>query len=1197
MNVIYAQTNTKNYIKEIIHRNPAPTNGFVIYSPSGQFTTTVYYDGLGRPIQTTQQNASPDSNKNIVQITEYDKNTSVAKSYLPYTIEGSKTETIGKPPFEGTRIIFNSNFDENAKNNTLAFYNTEKYENTRNPFSYQLVEASPEMKVLKTSAPGNDWAMDNQVDHTIKYDYSYNVANEVKWFKVGTSWNATSYLFNTTYSQNGYYQENALKKTVVKNENWTSGKNNTTEEFKNAQGQLILKRNYNNNEPHDTYYVYDNYGNLTLVIPPLANGDISGTNLDKLCYQYKYDELNRQVAKKLPDVEWVYTIYDNSNRVILSGPVYSPFGNQTKGWMFNKYDAFDRVVYSGFYSGHQPIETNLKTLRDLVYAGQKNETKLTSNATIDNITIRYSNQVFPTSNLKLLTINYYDDYLFPNAPTAFPTIEEAATLQKVKGLLTGNWTRTITSESSTAGDLSYTLYDYKFRPVSTFVQNHKGGSTTVNSKLNFRGLPTKTVTTHKQNSTANPLTIIDEFSYDKRERLLTQKQTINSQTPELIVSNVYDELGVLVTKNVGGTNANLQKVDYKYNIRGWLTQVNNPEHYNTDDENDLFNLRLNYNLINERGGTGQPLYNGNINSISWKTKVDNYQQGYSFDYDHLNRLTNASFLRYQTGGWYMGLHRYPNFNENLVYDKNGNITHLNRTGKLEEGQPIAIDELMYTYAGNQLKSVSDATNNSDGFNDENTVGDDYAYDSFGNITIDKNKGITSIKYNHLNMPKEIVFNTGKIEYIYDAAGTRLSKKVTPTGGTAVTTDYLGGFQYVNNVLKFFPHTEGYVEFKNNQYLYTYQYKDHLGNVRLTYRDGYKNHATQENVKDGIIQVTEIIDQTDYYPFGLKHNNNALADYSAVNKYKYAYNGKELNDELGVDLYDFGARNYDPALGRWLNVDPLAENSRRWTPYNYAYNNPIYFIDPDGMQSVSSIKTDDILDDVKDKLTFSNGYYDTEFGKSAGAVEHSGFYKNSEFNDGGGNGKGNDRPFGKPNYEQSNNKKDDSTLVSTFPKDKKVLDDITDQSFLGKGISRILDGRKWTDPESGITYSVGDNGKITGFAPVMIGSSGAINLIGGKGFIKITSSVKNNAKLLKYAKETFKGNKDLANEANSLIREVSKGNMNPGIGTKEIGKGVFELRSKGGARVYFNNTKNGINILGYSHKGNQQAVIQTILNTL
>lgn len=175
-------------------------------------------------------------------------------------------------------------------------------------------------------------------------------------------------------------------------------------------------------------------------------------------------------------------------------------------------------------------------------------------------------------------------------------------------------------------------------------------------------------------------------------------------------------------------------------------------------------------------------------------------------------------------------------------------------------------------------------------------------------------------------------------------------------GTVVnTTDYLGGFQYQDNELQFFPTAEGYVSVVNgDKFNYVYNYTDHLGNIRVSYS------------LDQADQQIKILEENHYYSFGLKHsnyNNNTVHFDKDENggifavilpversEYQYKYNGKELQDELGLNMYDYGARNYDPAIGRWMNIDPKAETSRRWSPYTYCYNNPMRFIDPDGMQA-------------------------------------------------------------------------------------------------------------------------------------------------------------------------------------------------------------------------------------------------------
>ena len=510
-------------------------------------------------------------------------------------------------------------------------------------------------------------------------------------------------------------------------------------------------------------------------------------------------------------------------------------------------------------------------------------------------------------------------------------------VQNVKGLATGSWTRVITIPSEQKADVSYTLYNSKYQPLRTYTTNYLSGYIQTDNVLTFRGIPTKTITTQKKDTAATALIVTNNYTYDHRERLKTHTQQINGGTATLIAENTYDELGMLITKKVGNTTAvPLQKVDYKYNLRGWLTDINNTQ---LDTENDLFNFRINYN---QSGGriNNKVLYNGNINSMLIRTKTDNVLRGYSYYYDDLNRLTQAKNLYYESGGWNIGVNDDDSYEEALSYDKNGNILTLNRSGELISGQPVEIDDLTYTYTANQLQSVTDATNNPAGFNDGNTIGADYTYDAFGNLKADKNKGITGIKYNHLNLPTEITFANGKIDYTYDATGTKVKKVVQPNSGVAQTTDYLYGFQYLNGQLQFFPHAEGYVKPNGtNSYLYVYQYKDHLGNVRLSYADCDGNGT--------INPATEILEENNYYPFGLQHQGyNDIAN-SCRNEEAEAYklNGKEYEDSFGLNIYEMDLRQLDPAIGRWVVQDPVTHHD--YSPYSAFDNNPVYWSDPSG----------------------------------------------------------------------------------------------------------------------------------------------------------------------------------------------------------------------------------------------------------
>src|SRR5690606_16893311 len=187
--------------------------------------------------------------------------------------------------------------------------------------------------------------------------------------------------------------------------------------------------------------------------------------------------------------------------------------------------------------------------------------------------------------------------------------------------------------------------------------------------------------------------------------------------------------------------APLQTVDYSYNIRGWLKQINNPANIGTD----LFAFKIGYNEGNN------PLYNGNISLTQWKTKnTDQSLKTYDYLYDPLNRITGA------TGG------ASSNYDvSNITYDKNGNIMTLNRKGHTNVGATSFgdMDILSYNYdnsnIGNKLIKVTDTGNTTFGFKDGANTSIEYQYDGNGNMISDANKGIATITYNHLNLPTQV----------------------------------------------------------------------------------------------------------------------------------------------------------------------------------------------------------------------------------------------------------------------------------------------------------------------------------------------------------------------------------------------------------------------------------------------------------
>ncbi|MDW7694035.1 DUF6443 domain-containing protein [Flammeovirgaceae bacterium SG7u.111] len=1177
-----AQTD-KNYVRTHVYKKvnlSSDPNGL---SKDQVQTSTQYLDGLGRPIQNVVKKGSPEGLDIVIPIV-YDQFGREANSYLPY-VSGTGSD---------------GSFKTGAVSAQQAFYGGLFTGEGTSAFTTRSFEASPLNRVLDETGPGKNWH-DN--DKKVSYLQKTNLKTDgIRIWTVGTAAGATPSTSDTYGDGELYVTEMTDEEGHISREYTDKQGKVVLKEVQDGNG--FLKTYYVYDDYGNLRYVLPPKA-IEKMGSSYSGHASFATILANLCFKYTYDARNRMVAKRVPGTGGeTYMVYDKLDRLVLVQDVKQRTRNE---WLFTKYDRFSRPVLTGIYTESPGVDVyaSMKAVDPSNYAvgtvesdeGLLEGKDIVSEWHEGHHTYRASNSIallpgfkvdgaaqafvadisssvntgdrqhgyavqagdFPAAaDLYVLTASYYDDYDLDNDGTADETyadvgeasfMPEQAVTYDVKGLLTATKVRQL-GDGDNGFLKTVTFYDQKGRVVQTQGKNHNGGTDIVTNQYDFVGKVTHTHTRHSNPKADKKETVVKNwFYYDHADRLLEVKQAFDLQTEtgaEVLASNTYNALGQLEEKAFAKDGAqSLQAIDYRYNIRGWLTKINDLDGV---DEDRLFAMELQY----ENTGDEKAQYNGNIGRAIWKTDLDGVQRQYSYAYDDLNRLTGADYSA--TG------RAYENFDVvGIGYDANGNIEGLQRYGLTDLGSDPTqntygrVDNLSYEYESGGISNRLTAVTDDEGLagdalladfkdgkaNGQKATSGEYGYDQNGNLTSDKNKGIVDIDYNHLNLPELIDFGSGNtIRYRYDAAGVKLQKKVYEGGKLAKTTDYLGGFHYEEDTLRFVHTAEGRALWKTehdglDDFVYEYHYKDHLGNLRMSVRKGDPDavyEATSElamqdyeeeqlgfeNIKvtqdmerakngqvsalvrntlgyqlpvgpfkqfevgrgdkiaasvfvscegdnggaaatqspmspgtsmgnsfvpegqsapiglsfgvralgdnpttnepaayitvelynsdgslvgketrwvsgmyggwyrlsplqevaveqDGYakvyvanesaakvwfddLQITHkkgiIAQENHYYPFGM---NMAGIERQGMPDHKFQYNGGvEKEENFGLNWYETEFRSYDNQLGRWHQVDPLAEAETSWTPYRYGFNNPIRLNDPTGLLEAADI---------------------------------------------------------------------------------------------------------------------------------------------------------------------------------------------------------------------------------------------------
>lgn len=333
-------------------------------------------------------------------------------------------------------------------------------------------------------------------------------------------------------------------------------------------------------------------------------------------------------------------------------------------------------------------------------------------------------------------------------------------------------------------------------------------------------------------------------------------------------------------------------------------------------------------------------------------------------------------------------------------------------GRLYREQ-LTLHDTYQSTKSSKLQSIQDLSNHEAGFK---PTALSYVYDNNGNITFEPQQQL-SMTYNHINLPSAMQWPNGKkLETIYDASGKKWQQIKYDQDQNTQTRTYIAGMEFIGNTLELIAHSEGFIQNTNygsqgrlmlsgpaaqdeqaqlitstqqvapNQgitytaagevlmqdgfraeagaeylaaiapvnstpsFQWRYAIRDHLGNTRVLFTDKNGDGLVRQSPDENL---NEVLAFYKYAPFGLELSGSHQNGGQSNNRYRY--NGKEL--EAATGFYEYGARWYDAAVGRFLGVDPLAEEYVAWSIYNYVMGNPISSIDPDGRRVENTIFLD------------------------------------------------------------------------------------------------------------------------------------------------------------------------------------------------------------------------------------------------